>query len=279
MPRTKVVRKRKSGHSEIEEDFAKQAQLRIRKKESEFNTIIQNLAREIDSTITSLPAEVLGLTLNDLMSITELDDSNDVSSLSDNGPAVNIIPPSTVKAKKPLKRQTAASTDDGYVTESGAQQRKHVSRIDKLTTTTNKRSVRSRRSSSSSQIRERPRLRSSSQGNSCTRSNHNFITPAAGRNKLDYSLVTPKVKPNTPLNMLRRPREGEMALSMQGSPLLVSAIAQDRTANVNVPLHNGNVLSLLPNDGRFSHIPELDEETKRQLKTLQGHIEKVLRKH
>ena len=105
-----------------------------------------------------------------------------------------------------------------------------------------------------------------------------FKTPATLKpgNK-EFDLVTPKIKPNTPLNVLRRPRQGEMVLSMQGSPLLVSAIIQEDIANINVPLRDGNVMSLLPNDGlRMSHIPALDSETLKQLETLKSHIEKVI---
>lgn len=92
-----------------------------------------------------------------------------------------------------------------------------------------------------------------------------------------YNVVTPKVKPNTPLNVLRRPRQGEMVLSMQGSPLLVSAVVEEKTANINVPLSNGNVMSLLPQEGlRMSNIPPLDPETMHQLETLKKHIEKVI---
>jgi len=92
-----------------------------------------------------------------------------------------------------------------------------------------------------------------------------------------YNVVTPKVKPNTPLNVLRRPRQGEMVLSMQGSPLLVSAVVEEKTANINVPLSNGNVMSLLPQEGlRMSNIPPLDPETMHQLETLKNHIEKVI---
>ncbi|KAK0166714.1 hypothetical protein PV327_004204 [Microctonus hyperodae] len=148
---------------------------------------------------------------------------------------------------------------------------------------TSKRQIKTQRSSSrNTKETSRPRTRSSSnqRGTMSTKLNNKMVTPAPSRQNNEYSLVTPKVKPNTPLNVLRRPREGEMALSMQGSPLFVSAIHPDRTANINVPLTNGNIISLLPNDGlRLSHIPKLDEETMRQLKTLKGHIEKVIGKH
>lgn len=106
----------------------------------------------------------------------------------------------------------------------------------------------------------------------------NFQTPAMLKPIANtYNVVTPKVKPNTPLNVLRRPRQGEMVLSMQGSPLLVSAVVEEKTANINVPLSNGNVMSLLPQEGlRMSNIPPLDPETMQQLKTLKNHIEKVI---
>lgn len=44
-----------------------------------------------------------------------------------------------------------------------------------------------------------------------------------------------------PISMMRRPNQGEVALSMTGSPLMISSVSRDDMATVSVPLANGNV--------------------------------------
>lgn len=44
-----------------------------------------------------------------------------------------------------------------------------------------------------------------------------------------------------PMSMMRRPNQGEVALSMTGSPLMISSVSRDDMATVSVPLANGNV--------------------------------------
>ncbi|KAK0176624.1 hypothetical protein PV328_000742 [Microctonus aethiopoides] len=298
MPRTKQVRNNNSNNFEnneselIVKDFERQTKLKLRKIEAECDMLFQKFINKIDLSLSTMPDEIRNkITLGDLMAyrfeLANENDENNVTSTSDDHANIIIEPQTAVKNKKLSKRQTAASTDDGYVSESGVQNNKkrqqHVSRIDTVKSTS-KRQLRPERSSSRSTTEgSRPRTRSSSnqRGTMSSKINSKMVTPAPSRQQNnEYSLVTPKVKPNTPLNVLRRPREGEMALSMQGSPLLVSAINPDRTANINVPLTNGNIMSLLPNDGlRLSNIPRLDDETMRQLKTLKSHIEKVIGKH
>lgn len=46
---------------------------------------------------------------------------------------------------------------------------------------------------------------------------------------------------NEPMSVMRRPNQGEVALSMTGSPLMVSSVSRDDMATVSVPLANGNV--------------------------------------
>lgn len=57
--------------------------------------------------------------------------------------------------------------------------------------------------------------------------------------------ITPKINPNMALTMLRHPRQGEIGISINGSPLLVSTIHNQDLANVNIPLENGNVSLIL----------------------------------
>lgn len=283
MPRTKTTRKPKQEQQFAEEsdllirDFERQAQLRILKMEAEARMAIKSVETFIDVTLSRLPSEIRKMTLGEILNYemdNEKENCNEVSSSVDDCSLPSV--PAKVKGKK--NRITAS--DDGYVTEGVATTRS--SRVPKVTDSTYV--GRTRSSSRNSRLKlieanqdtvkkisKKERTKESIKSNK-------FKTPAVLKpGNHEFGLVTPKIKPNTPLNVLRRPRQGEMVLSMQGSPLLVSAIVQEDTANINVPLANGNVISLLPNDGlRMSHIPELDPETMRQLETLKNHIEKVI---
>ncbi|KAL4089787.1 hypothetical protein QTP88_024751 [Uroleucon formosanum] len=88
--------------------------------------------------------------------------------------------------------------------------------------------------------------------------------------------VTPKVNMHEPISMMRRPNQGEVALSMTGSPLMVSSVSRDDMATVSVPLANGNILSILPRAGATMDI-SFDEQTKSELLLLKGNIEGLLK--
>lgn len=84
------------------------------------------------------------------------------------------------------------------------------------------------------------------------------------------------MKPNTPQVVLRRPKQGEMAVSMQGSPLLVSGVVNDNVANVNIPLADGRMISIQPQRGlRPSQLPSFDLDTRRQIEALRDNLNKV----
>uniref|UniRef100_A0A6V7JRD3 Uncharacterized protein n=1 Tax=Bracon brevicornis TaxID=1563983 RepID=A0A6V7JRD3_9HYME len=282
MPRTKQPRKRNSSLSTSEEsvllikDFQRQAKARLTKLESDYQMMCTGFSNQIDLTLSKIPPEARQLTLGQLLHFNlEDEDYHDVSSTSDDCP-VGVAPPPPSTVKKPMKRQTAASMDDGYVTESRNSQQQRISRADKVTSTSQK----PRKSRSTSRTTHKTRVSSDRRGTSTSRMNNRFLTPSVQKPATEFQPVTPKIKPNTPLNVLRRPRDGEMVLSMQGSPILVSAIVRERTANINVPLGNGTIISLLPDGGlRRSQIPHLDPETVKQLQTLKGHIEKVIDRH
>lgn len=55
------------------------------------------------------------------------------------------------------------------------------------------------------------------------------------------NLITPKVAPNAPLSMVRHPRQGELAVSLSGSPLMVTSTLREQKANVNLRLADGRV--------------------------------------
>lgn len=70
---------------------------------------------------------------------------------------------------------------------------------------------------------------------------------------------------------------GEVALSMQGSPLLTAPVVTDQTANINIPLVDGTLLSLQAQRGlRKSQIPDLDPDVKRQLELLRENLNLII---
>lgn len=120
-------------------------------------------------------------------------------------------------------------------------------------------------------------LRSSSCDRNVPPSASKLKTPC-NRELPSIPLVTPKVNPNIPLAVLRRPRQGEFAMSISGSPLMVSSVTYDEMVSVNVPLPDGRVLSILPTEGMHATNLDLDEATRKQLRRLQSNLSKCLGK-
>lgn len=114
--------------------------------------------------------------------------------------------------------------------------------------------------------------------------NHSaFKTPATGyltkHQAMTMGYVTPKVKPDRPVTVLRRAQAGEMVISMSGSPILANAMESER-ANVNVPLGDGRIISVQPQSTiRQSEIPEIDEATSLQLQALRDNIDRIVAKN
>lgn len=261
--------------------FEKHVQLRIAKMERDAQADLKSFEAFVNVIVSRLPAEIRQMTLGDLIWQTHDDQKENEEVSSTVKDRHYMQPPVVSKARKTTKKRAiTATSDDGYATEG---------------TSMGSTSLAAARAQAPDRIRTRSFVRTSklsevnqktltvqSSGKGHPRKSllkaNNFMTPAAFKpSDMTYSVITPKVKPNTPLNVLRRPRQGEMALSMQGSPLLVSAVIEEKTANINVPLADGKVMSLLPQEGlRMSNIPPLDPETMHQLKTLKNHIEKVI---
>ncbi|CAH2056903.1 unnamed protein product, partial [Iphiclides podalirius] len=117
------------------------------------------------------------------------------------------------------------------------------------------------------------------------RSRSVYRTPAYNKNAaVNFPVITPKVTPHTPLTVLRRPRQGEMVLSMSGSPVMVPScytMQPDEKANCNILLQDGTMLSLQPKQLRQSqaYIPFslMDNNVLHQLKTLKENLEKVVK--
>ncbi|XP_072767390.1 uncharacterized protein Borr [Anoplolepis gracilipes] len=293
MPRTKYARNKNKGNDSTKEydilaqTFDRHVQLRIARLERDAQADIKSFETFMDVISSRLPTALRQLTLGEILSykshnVNEKENHNDeVSSSVEDYKQASVVskPKAEKKGYKSAKRTTTA-TDDGYGTERGnsvdSTSRATKTEAKKLEVPTTTRRTRSSTRASSAQLSEITQKMTVAKPKG--KKTDFFKTPAPLKplNNV-YDVVTPKIKPNTPLNVLRRPRQGEMVLSMQGSPLLVSAVVEEKTANINVPLGDGNVMSLLPQEGlRMSHIPQLDPETMQQLETLKKHIEKVI---
>lgn len=293
MPRTKYARsKAKTSADEstkeydiLAQTFDRHVQSRIAKLQRDAQADIKSFETFMDVISSRLPTVILQMTLGEILDHQNHNDNrqetgnDEVTSSVKDSMQPPTVPKSKLKVGYKTAKRTTTTTDDGYGTERGTSvdsTRSRAVKTEAQASTT--RRTRSSTRASKAQLSEitqkltvtKPR------GKKMT---DQFKTPAplkSSRSNM-YDVVTPKIAPNTPLNVLRRPRQGEMVLSMQGSPLLVSAVVEEKTANVNVPLDNGNVMSLLPQEGlRMSHIPALDLETMQQLEILKNHIEKVI---
>lgn len=289
MPRTKQARKGKSidassegGGGLLLKDFERHVKSRLHKIQLEYESRVQKIETSYQMALVRFPQKVMKLTLGEIMNIVKSIDNECEVSSSVNDETISPAPP-TIKAKRISKRTTATS-DDGYMTEGGTTST--TTRNSVAPSTSKVRKVRTRSSSASrkTKVSDIAPLKTAKKeervlATASSAIKNRFKTPAPLSKQCpnEYALVTPKVKPNTPLSIMRRPRQGEMALSMQGSPLLVTSVVNENVANVNVPLENGSVLSLLPNDGlRLSYLPQFDAETKRQLVTLKQHLDRVI---
>ncbi|XP_012282880.1 uncharacterized protein LOC105701045 [Orussus abietinus] len=262
MPRTKHSQRLKQRQSQHEcdliiRDFERQAQMKTQTLQAKCKMEIKNVETHINMLWARIPPEIRQLTFADILNLPYEEGKENEGATSS---TVNrITPPVKPSVTSKKTKHTITGSDDGYDTESATTR---VSR------------ARSRNGSGMSRTKT---LRASS---AVKKENAAFKTPAPRRMPSGYAIVTPKIMPNTPLKILRRPHQGETAISMQGSPLLVSTDIQDSVANVNVALQNGNIISLAStsHELRLSHIPSLDEETKRHLQTLRDHLDKVIRK-
>ncbi|XP_046677060.1 uncharacterized protein LOC124365150 [Homalodisca vitripennis] len=101
-----------------------------------------------------------------------------------------------------------------------------------------------------------------------------FKTPLLSARRLPLgTTITPKIYSETPITVMRRPLHGELAISLSGSPLMVGATSCEDIPTVNVPLQDGRIFSIMPEEGAPFDIPSLDETTKKYLKTLRDHLQ------
>lgn len=271
MPRTKQRKTvKQTGHEQFLRDFNRLVQLRMHNIAIDFKGLEMKFDASTDAALACYPTEIQNMTLGELL-------TPDVTPKKEN------IPPKTpglqrqstrsnmkgmrstnARESKNQKRVTAAS-DDGYQSECTSQASKHTS-----VSVAQKSKKRSR--SISQDRKSKLNIRTTLQ------KPIKDVPKTPTTKPTNAFVITPKIKLNSACNVLRKPKDGEMVFSTQGSPLLVSTTISDRTANINVPLRNGNIVSLLPfNETSLSENLFVDEETRNQLKILQSHLEKVLK--
>ncbi|XP_063369626.1 uncharacterized protein LOC134657954 [Cydia amplana] len=180
--------------------------------------------------------------------------------------------------RKTRNSSRATSHDDGYLTETS---QGSAERGKKMGLPTTNRASRSRSADATARKMAAPRTEAKPRRRSRSVL---YKTPAYNKTATKhYPDITPKVAPQTPLTLLRHARQGEMLVSMSGSPVMpsVGAIATDSKAHCNFMLKDGTMLSLQPNRLRQSQafIPFslMDANVLNQLKTLQDNLAKVVK--
>ncbi|XP_049947465.1 uncharacterized protein LOC126455741 [Schistocerca serialis cubense] len=104
-----------------------------------------------------------------------------------------------------------------------------------------------------------------------------FKTPAVGLPTPRIGTITPKVGPDSPITILRRPKLGEVVVSMKGSPVMLNAAREDKPT-LNIPMANGTVMSILPQRGlRTAQLPQqMDPETQENLKVIWENLKDLI---
>ncbi|CAK1543661.1 unnamed protein product [Leptosia nina] len=198
---------------------------------------------------------------------------------------LNLKEPVNTRSSRITNNSRSASNDDGYLTEnssqgSGGRGTKKTFVVPSASRSTTRRS-RSADASARSAVKTVARPTTQRR-----RSKSVYRTPAYSKNAaVNYPAITPKVAPHTPLTVLRQPRQGEMVVSMSGSPVMVPtcayAMQPDEKANCNILLQDGTMLSLQPKQLRQSqaYIPFslMGNNVLSQLKTLKDNLDKVVK--
>ncbi|CAF4860336.1 unnamed protein product [Pieris macdunnoughi] len=191
--------------------------------------------------------------------------------------------PTNTRQSRVTASSRAASNDDGYLTENSSHGSGDCGAKKTFIPPSATRSIRrSRSADASARSVAKPSASATTQRR---RGKSVYRTPALNRNAaVNYPVITPKVTPHAPLTLLRQPRQGEMVLSMSGSPVMVPscsyAMQPDEKANCNILLRDGTMLSLQPKQLRQSqaYIPFslMDDNVLHQLKTLKDNLDKVV---
>ncbi|VEN51488.1 unnamed protein product [Callosobruchus maculatus] len=275
MPRTKVNRKKLVLKKEPG-DTENASRGRIRKEllERYQQKDVENINEYYDSLILKIEENCMQrilkisekhrkMTMEEIGNLASFNTTTAPSMMDGSSASTNI---------KRTVRRSVSCNDDGYMTcdsAASADVRRSRSRAKKTVTA----SARPARSLS----RNAANNRLGKLGNGKTAANHS--TPMNQATRSDVGLITPKCNIKQPQLILRRPRGGEVAFSQEGSPLMPGAYVGDNVVNLNIPLDDGRVISLLPEMGtiRESIIPEFEPETLKQLERLRMNLEKMCR--
>lgn len=104
-----------------------------------------------------------------------------------------------------------------------------------------------------------------------------YQTPMNRPDNRTLTAVTPKCDPYCPMPLKRYARQGEMAISLTGSPLLVTTSITE--PNICLPLNNGTeVYSIQPTEGPCPAgiAASLDSQTRMKLQILRDNLSKIL---
>ncbi|XP_018576837.1 uncharacterized protein LOC108915323 isoform X2 [Anoplophora glabripennis] len=262
MPRTKVVKKNAKRESEEKELKLRLVLQHIQNKKKEY---LLKLKEEKNKAVFSLqafkneekcfiPYKYHNMTISEITDAESFETTGSVNCISKEN-LLNITK-SVKKDRKNVKRSASFVDDEAESVHSGGHKSRGKARVTQSTRKTRSLSRTNTLKPSATTSYKTPM---------------NKVTPPN-----TYGVVTPKCKPNTPQILLRRPKNGEVALSMQGSPLYTASVVTENMANINIPLLDGRLLTLQPQRGlRVSQIPQFDPETLRQLETLRENLSKV----
>ncbi|KAI4467958.1 australin isoform a-related [Holotrichia oblita] len=247
---------RKQGIETYFKEFDLNCKFLLETIDCERDAILKELEEAIKQFKTTVITPRLANTiLEDLPKVSA--ESTHFITVSDTTSQNNILEiTNAVKSVRTRKKRTASVADDeGYVTAESSG-----------------RSSRSHRKQNRTKV---VRVSRSLSRNKISQSQLPLLKTPINKAPPNYGFVTPKIKPNTPQVILRRPKEGEMAISMQGSPLMVNTIVSQE-ANVNIPLADGRTISIQPQHGlRMSQLPIIDSSIKRQIEVLRDNLIKV----
>ncbi|XP_017782225.1 PREDICTED: borealin-like isoform X2 [Nicrophorus vespilloides] len=267
MPRTKVVKSSVNKNNEVilgmldmhQKIFDNEKQQR----ESKIDQLIKELERNFQMIRLSIPFHTLNKTIAELR--TETDGTATINSICENYSAETFFDAtrSIQKGKKSKLVKRSRSSADDEAENSGSQSSAMSSRTSRSRAKVNNTATK--------------RVSRSLSRNKNPSAIPLHKTPLKKNKPIEsFGMVTPKVKPNTPQVILRRPKQGEVAISLQGSPLMVNNVMLDQMANVNIPLGDGRIITIQPHRGlRQSQIPEIDANTQRQLKALRDNLNKM----
>ncbi|XP_019878209.2 uncharacterized protein LOC109606069 isoform X2 [Aethina tumida] len=258
MPRTKVNRTKKLVESkkplpkEIQHDIkeAKLMKEQIQKHLDETATFLKShISTMVSNWVMDMPIQLKNATYGDLKKSFQLNSTTQNFTSSVNSTIHSI---QTAKKKRNVQRSSSLNEDDA---ESVSSSSGRMSRSRNLKTV--EKSTRVSRSLSRSKT-----IKST------------YKTPMHRQPTAEsYGLVTPKVKPNTPQVIMRKPKQGEMVLSLSGSPLYTGSVVSETNPNVNIPLQDGRHITVHPlGHLRKSMIPELDSDTLRHLAKLRDNL-------